>query len=349
MFDVGFSVVEFPDDTTTVAGPSMDWSTWGEWRRLFGRIGAGGVGTVGAATGSASMTGGARAPFARSWLLEGSGELYGVAGSTSGSAGTALGSARLFRVVGHGGAWGRASTSVSRRETGALTGRGGEVGAWWSWPRARLSASLLEQHAEGQLFSGSMRDRVVGTIPVRYAEGTLGLRLEGNESSLDVSAGVRNDPDAAQRYEPTFSVTAAFWRSATRAWTIAISRQPPDWVRGADAARWIAIGMRFNESSPREARSVRTPAIVQLSGEGEERIVRVLAPGARSVELMSDFTGWSPVSLTEAGSVFETRMAVSPGAHRVSIRIDGGRWRPATNTPAVDDDLGGRVGLLLVQ
>jgi hypothetical protein len=36
------------------------------------------------------------------------------------------------------------------------------------------------------------------------------------------------------------------------------------------------------------------------------------------------------------------------GTHRVLVRIDGGEWRPAANTPAVDDDLGGRVGLLVV-
>jgi hypothetical protein len=30
------------------------------------------------------------------------------------------------------------------------------------------------------------------------------------------------------------------------------------------------------------------------------------------------------------------------------VRIDGGAWMPAANTPAVDDDFGGRVGLLLV-
>ena len=33
---------------------------------------------------------------------------------------------------------------------------------------------------------------------------------------------------------------------------------------------------------------------------------------------------------------------------RAVVRIDGGAWRAAANTPAVDDDLGGRVGLLVV-
>jgi len=45
---------------------------------------------------------------------------------------------------------------------------------------------------------------------------------------------------------------------------------------------------------------------------------------------------------------FEHEFALVAGTHRVVVRIDGAAWRPATNTPAVDDDLGGRVGLLVV-
>jgi hypothetical protein len=39
---------------------------------------------------------------------------------------------------------------------------------------------------------------------------------------------------------------------------------------------------------------------------------------------------------------------MSKGTHRMLVRIDRGAWRPAANTPAVNDDLGGRVGLLVV-
>jgi len=66
------------------------------------------------------------------------------------------------------------------------------------------------------------------------------------------------------------------------------------------------------------------------------------------VEMMADFTDWAPISLTAVGDLFQRAMAVAPGAHRVVVRVDGGAWRPAVNTPAVDDDLGGRVGLLVV-
>jgi hypothetical protein len=348
--DVGFTVAQFPDDSSTVAGPSVGWLSSGEWRRLFGQVNAGGIGTFGAATGSASLTGGVRTPLTRSWLVEGSGELSGVAGSSARSAATASASGRLLRLIGQGGAWARGTMSMARREApGSLPGQSAELGAWWGWTGGRVTTELLQQHATGQLFSGPFRERFIGTIPVHYAEGTVGLRLEGDTRSLDVSLGARRDPDAAQLVEPVFNVTAAFWQTETRAWTISLSRMPPDYVRGADAARWIAVGMRFNEPTPARARVARIQPVVMLAGAGDSRIVRVRAPGARQVELMADFTEWAPVALTPSPEGFERTITLSPGSHRMLIRMDGGAWRPAANTPAVDDDLGGRVGLLVVQ
>jgi hypothetical protein len=74
----------------------------------------------------------------------------------------------------------------------------------------------------------------------------------------------------------------------------------------------------------------------------------VTATGARRVEIMADFTDWSPLELGRSGGPFERELELSAGTHRMLVRIDGGAWRPAANTPAVDDDLGGRVGLLVV-
>ena len=183
---------------------------------------------------------------------------------------------------------------------------------------------------------------------MHYQEGTIGARLEGDAVAFDVTAGVRRDPDALSEYEPTFSVTAAFWMTETRAWTVALSRSPPDWVRGADGTQWLAVGMRFYEPRPAIARSGRIRPLLSLGGGDEQRVIRVRAAGARAVELMADFTEWTAVTLTPALDGFETRLAILPGSHRVLVRVDGGAWRPAANTPAVDDDLGGRVGLLVV-
>jgi len=346
--DVGVSIVRFLDESTTVAGPSVGLTSGADGRRLFGQLNLGGVGTIGAASGSATATGGVRAPVGRRWLLEGSGELFGVAGTSLRSAVAATGAARVIRLVGHGGLWARGAASMARREAGGLPAQAMEAGAWWSWPRMRWSATVLDQRARAQLFAGPLRNVLVGTLPVRYQEATVGARFEGDAVALDLSAGVRRDPDALSVYEPIATATAAFWQSETRAWTISLSRVPPDWVRGADAAQWVAVGMRFYEPRPARARASRIRPVVIVGAGESRRQVRVVAPGARTVELMADFTEWAPVTLAPAGDAFEGSAAVSTGSHRILVRIDGGPWRPAANTPAVDDDLGGRVGLLVV-
>ena len=346
--DVGVSVVRFLDDSTTIAGPSLGLTSAVDGRRLFGWLNVGGVGTTGAATGSATLAGGARAPIGRRWLVEGSGELFGVAGTSVHSAVAATAAARAVRLVGGGGLWAQASATMSHREAGGLPAHAVETGAWWSWPRARISGLLLDQHAKAQLFAGPLRNLLIGTLPVHYQEAVLDARVEGDAMSLQLSAGVRRDPDAASVYEPTVSATVAFWQTESRAWTLAVARQPPDWVRGADAAQWVAVGMRFLERRPATVRAERIRPIVTVHADGDQRRVRVVAPGARTVELMADFTEWSAATLTAAHDAFEGTFALEPGTHRVVVRIDGGAWRAAANTPAVDDDLGGRVGLLVV-
>src|SRR5829696_5763924 len=201
-FDVGVSVVRFLEESTTVAGPSVGWTSTADGRRLFGQLSVGGVGTFDGASGSAALSGGVRTPVVRRWLLEAAGELFGVAGSSARGATTATASGRVVRLVGDGGVWARGTTSIARRESGGLPAQGVESGGWWSWPRGRLSAALIDQRAKAQLFTGRLRDRPVGTLPVHYQGGTIGARLEGDAVALDLTAGIRRDPDALTEYEP---------------------------------------------------------------------------------------------------------------------------------------------------
>jgi hypothetical protein len=345
---VGLSVVRFPDDSSTVAGPSVEWTSAVERKHLFGLLNVGGVGSITGASGSLTASGGVRAPLDSHLLFEGGGELFGVASSTTTDAVTAIASARLVAPFDHGGGWMRVTASDSRREAGSLPGQSIDAGAWWNLPRGRLSASLLNQHAHAQLFVGPGRGVLLDKVDVQYTEGALGAHIEGDAVSFDLLGGVRRDAGAEHLYEPIVAATAAFWTGETRAWTVSVSRLPNDFVRGADAASWVAVGMRFFEPSPARSRADRARPVLLLSGTGEQRVVQVRARGARTVEIMADFTDWSPVTLAAGASGFERAFTVTAGTHRVVVRVDGSAWRPATNTPAVDDDLGGRVGLIVV-
>jgi hypothetical protein len=90
------------------------------------------------------------------------------------------------------------------------------------------------------------------------------------------------------------------------------------------------------------------------------RELRVLVPGARRVELMGDFTDWTPVALTPLGrraggrgsdgdDVWLAELVIAPGVHRVNVRVDGGPWRPPPGLSVVRDEFGGEVGLLVVR
>jgi hypothetical protein len=347
--DVGVTGAHFKDDDANVFGPSIRLAISGRKGRLYGSAEGGSLATLGAASGFATLEGGVRTTVARGWSTELAGELGTVAGSnTSGGAGTAIGHGRLLWSAGSGGAWVSASSHASSRPNGSLTGHAVESGAWWSWPRAQLAATLLREWTSAQLFVGRFRSQFVGTVPVRYTEAAVSLHAEGDRTTLDLSAGARRDVDAAHLYEPALSATAAIWAGETVALVFSAARQLPDWVRGADAADAFSVGMRFRQATPASDRAGRLIPVVVVVDSAGSRVLRVRASGASQVEVMGDFTNWESQPLSRNGAVFERAVTMSSGSHRLLLRIDGGEWRTAANTPAVDDDLGGKAGLLVV-
>ena len=68
-----------------------------------------------------------------------------------------------------------------------------------------------------------------------------------------------------------------------------------------------------------------------------------LAATATRVEIMGDFTDWTPVALARAGDSWRLERTITPGLHRLAIRIDGGDWVMPVNVPTASDELGGRV------
>jgi Carbohydrate-binding module 48 (Isoamylase N-terminal domain). len=80
------------------------------------------------------------------------------------------------------------------------------------------------------------------------------------------------------------------------------------------------------------------------------RLVRVHAPHAMSVELAGDFTDWEPVALRRGDDDEWSAVIVIPkGTHRVNLRVDGGPWGVPPGIPALNDDFGGVVGVLVIE
>jgi hypothetical protein len=346
--EAGVAFLRFPDDSVSLIGPWARVAMTNGGPRYVTALSAGGVVAPGGASGSASLAGAWRAIVRPHWVLEGGGEGSLIFSTSSGSAQSALVSARLITGIGDGGIWLRATGDLARRETGVLPGRGVGAGAWHPIPHGVVSASIVRQWSEALLFDANFRSGLLGTVPVRYTEGGVDLQLDGEVGTLALAAGARRDPDAAERLEPALSASAVLWQTSSRAFTVSVMRLPADFVHRADALRMVTIGMRFGERPGAAQQSdAARPTVTVTDREGVQQL-RVRAPGARHVEVMGDFTGWEPVELSPKGELFERTMPIASGTHRLLLRIDGGTWIPAANTPPVNDDLGGRVGLLVV-
>jgi hypothetical protein len=128
--------------------------------------------------------------------------------------------------------------------------------------------------------------------------------------------------------------------------------RPAGATLGAPPLRFFNLGLRVATGAPPSPRlpvGVRPTAAAFALRAIDERLfsIRVHAPGARTLELSADFTQWRPVSLTRAsGDLWEVRLPIARGTHRVAIRIDGERWIAPPGTTAVRDDFGGMVGVI---
>jgi len=78
--------------------------------------------------------------------------------------------------------------------------------------------------------------------------------------------------------------------------------------------------------------------------------IRVEAPGAQEVEITADFTDWQPMTLRRNSSGdWEITLRITPGVHRVNVRLNGGSWIVPRGLRVEVGDFGGGVGILVVR
>lgn len=362
LLELGASYVRFPQDSLSTFGPSIRWLAERERGRFATGVSGSGILTPAGVSGYGDVNGRWLVPVARATSVELAGEagllISSDARVSSANSSSVLLTARVLRAVRSGGLWLRGSGDLASREAGALWGRGIDGGGWWRWPGVQLVASLTREWTVAELFAGPRREGFVGVVPVQYTEGTASVRVERDATSFALSGTTRRDPGAEQLLETGLSATATYWPSNRMALFVSVARQLPDFVRGAEASRSFTVGIRLNDPSPGVLRVARMRPMVQVgevdtarggAPDSTRRMLRVRAPGATRVEVMADFTGWEAVELPPADGAFGAEFVLTPGTHRLAVRLDGGEWLPAVNTPAVDDDFGGKVGLLVVQ
>lgn len=213
---------------------------------------------------------------------------------------------------------------------------------------------------------------------VRYADAVGAARWQNARGEVSVSAGYRA---RARRSIPGQrgwgEVWGALWMGRRFAAVGGAGLFPYDIVQGLPGGRYVSAGLRVATRRPpvndpalraelllpyevRRLRSVRADLFVVADNDDGSRTVRVRVRGAQRVELMGDFTDWAPVPLVRVGApgrgreapdadVWGVTLVVSPGVHRVNVRVDGRGWEAPPGLSVVRDEFGGAVGLLVVK
>lgn len=74
------------------------------------------------------------------------------------------------------------------------------------------------------------------------------------------------------------------------------------------------------------------------------------APTAGSVELMGDATSWNVTNMSRGGDGrWRVELKLPAGAHRFTVRADGGDWIAPPGLPLGSNDYGGPVGMLVLE
>jgi hypothetical protein len=175
-------------------------------------------------------------------------------------------------------------------------------------------------------------------------------------SSLDFDASI------GRRFSRLTPETTIWGLSVSRgiaqslALVAAAGRSGSDPVTSVPGARYFALGLRLQVGSQAlaslpaaTAASARAPFRIGPAVGGDREIV-IQAANVRAVELAADFTDWKPVSLRRWGDHgWRAVLPISPGLHRLAVRLDGGEWQAPPGTRPITSEFGGQVAEIVVE
>jgi hypothetical protein len=150
--------------------------------------------------------------------------------------------------------------------------------------------------------------------------------------------------------------TAVVWITNRIAAVMGGGRVPANPSRGLPARNYGNIGMMLSTSSiprttvpvaPRTIAAVRDFEVRPLATGTQKITVRV--GGVETVEVMGDFSDWTPLVLMRRGrDLWDITLPVTAGVHEINLRLDGGAWLAPPGLPTRRDSFNGDVGLLVV-
>jgi hypothetical protein len=311
---------------------------------VFSRFGGGGWTLQGTATGSVFVPRGSRIQ------AELGGTLAGSTDDDGNKSAEVLGQVRLH--------WGGARRGLW---AGGAVGRAWEGTLWQTVGLAEAAAWARFGDVTAVL---SASPNWVGR-DLRFFDTQATARLVHGPIELGAYAGIRSwfEPDftKANRW---VGATAAYWLNRNLAIVAAGGSYPDDFAQAFPGAKYVSLTIRVATRRPPtpsgvEAQEYRllqplarpvVPDFRVTTMTAPARLLRVRAPGATSVEVMGDFTDWEPVALRKDARNEWTAVLVIPrGTHRMNLRVNQGTWGVPPGIPALDDDFGGVVGVLVIE
>jgi hypothetical protein len=271
--------------------------------------------------------------------LDGTASAYTEFGATETLSGEVMPRVQLGSLS-RGGALG-IGTGITKRggQSAGLFHAAGD--AWWIAGDDQFSGGISAVHT-GEI--GAAEGAVARQRS--YVDITAGWRRDHGGLALGANGGLRSGAGGAWG-----SVDAAAWTSTRTAIVISGGRTLDDPVRGVPRTVFVSIALRVTGQPHASLGRTQTVPGVHVTIQRLDNVQRRIdvhgVSGAR-VEIIGDFTGWMPVALNGAGDTWRIDRAITPGLHRIAIRVDGGEWIAPVNLPHATDDLGGVVGLITV-
>ena len=173
--------------------------------------------------------------------------------------------------------------------------------------------------------------------------------------------------EAGYRFGDSYDVTAdsrrwaagsaVIWLTNRVAAVMGGGRVPANPSRGLPARNYANFGLMLSYSSiPRKTVPVKPLTVaavrdfeVRTLATGTQKIT-VRVGGVETVEVMGDFSDWTPLVLMRRGrDLWDITLPVTAGVHEINLRLDGGPWVAPPGLPTRRDSFNGDVGLLVVQ
>jgi len=268
---------------------------------------------------------------------------------------------------------GSAGAGRTSRLQNASSGHAFGASAEWQLKNGqwRVGTSLQRSYSDDyQLMEAS--GIALGRIAPRYTLDDVNTQLSWQRGPLWINAqrGWRRGVGATVGNADGFNVAAAITMSATTTLIVQTGEQLADVVRGVPQARYAGVAMRWN---PTRARALRTA--VRTSGDtrtapgvsvvlvpdirGDEVLLQraegvgtvtisIAAPPQAVVELATSQNDWQPVQLARRGELFVHQLTLPSGTHRIAVRVNGGPWRAPRGLAPVNDDFGGKAGVVVI-